>query len=76
MSSTASKTALPFHDPDALVLPRELASFLKTTEAVLSQNRFRGVGIPYVRHGRRILYRIKDIREYLDANTVPTGGGA
>ena len=53
MSSTTAKTALPFHDPDALVLPRELASFLKTTEAVLAQNRFRGVGIPYVRHGRR-----------------------
>lgn len=65
-------TALP-PDPDALVLPPQLAQFLHTTEAVLAQTRFRGKGIPYVRVGRRILYRVKDIRAYLDANTEVPG---
>lgn len=74
-STTAITPAIPFHDPDAVVLPPELAAFLKTTVAVLAQNRYRGVGIPYVRDGRRILYRVRDIRDYLDRNTARPGEG-
>jgi len=36
----------------------------------LAVERHRGVGLPYVRVGRRIRYRAKDIAAYLDANTV------
>ncbi len=75
MSTTDVTPAIPFHDPDAVVLPAELAAYLKTTAAVLAQNRYRGVGIPYVRDGRRILYRVKDIRDYLDRNTAQPGQG-
>lgn len=61
---------IPFDSPEAVVLPAQVANFMHTTEHVLAQERYRGVGIPYVRHGRRILYRVKDIQAYLDANTV------
>jgi hypothetical protein len=73
MAPTTITTAIPFDAPEAVVLPAQLASFLHTTEAVLAQERYRHVGIPYVRHGRRILYRVKDIRAYLDANTQVPG---
>lgn len=73
MTSSAITTAIPFDSPEAVVLPSQLAWFLHTSEAVLAQDRYRRVGIPYIRHGRRILYRVKDIRAYLDANTeTPT----
>lgn len=65
--------AIPFDDPNAVVLPAQLAAYLHTSEAVLAQERYRGVGIPYVRHGRRILYRVSDIRAYLDTNTEVPG---
>jgi hypothetical protein len=73
MGSSAVTNAIPFDKPDAIVLPAHLAEFMHTTEAVLAQERYRGVGIPYVRHGRRILYRVKDIAAYLDANTEAPG---
>lgn len=73
MSTTAPTNAIPFDDPEAVVLPAQLARFLHTTQAVLAQERYRHVGIPYVRHGRRILYRVKDIRDYLDRNTARPG---
>ncbi|MHA3021141.1 helix-turn-helix domain-containing protein [Mycobacterium sp. BMJ-28] len=74
MPATTINTAIPFEDSEALVPPPQLAKFLHTSEAVLAQERYRGVGIPYVRHGRRILYRVRDIRAYLDANTKVPGG--
>jgi len=69
MASVAITNGIPFDEPEAVVLPVQLADFFHTTPAVLAQERFRGVGVPYVRHGRRILYRVKDIAAYLDANT-------
>ncbi|MDP7720754.1 DNA-binding protein [Mycobacterium sp. TY814] len=69
MPTTTVSPAIPFDEPEALVPPRNVARHFHTTEAVLAQERYRGVGIPYVRHGRRIFYRVKDIRAYIDANT-------
>lgn len=73
MPTATMQPAIPFDDPNAVVLPTQLAAYLHTSEAVLAQERYRGVGIPYVRHGRRILYRVSDIRAYLDANTEVPG---
>ncbi len=67
--SSPTTTKIPFDDPEALVPPAQLAPFLHTNEAVLAQNRYRRTGVPFVRHGRRIFYRVKDIRAYLDART-------
>jgi hypothetical protein len=55
---------------DELLTPRQVAEYLGTTEQVLAVDRYRCRGLPYVRVGRRIRYRAKDIAAYLDANTV------
>ena len=53
-----------------LATPVEVADFMHTTTATLAQERYQGRGIPYVKHGRRVLYRWDDVHAYLDANTV------
>jgi excisionase family DNA binding protein len=55
---------------DELLTPGEAAEYLGTTAAVLAQDRYQRRGLPYVRLGRRIRYRAKDIAAYIDANTV------
>lgn len=61
---------------DELLTPRGTAEYLGTSEHVLAQERYRGVGLPYVRVGRRIRYRARDIAAYLDANTEVPGRSA
>ena len=60
-------------DLPVLVTPPELAQLIRTTTSCLAQDRYLGRGVPYVRYGRRILYRARDIRAYLDANTAIPG---
>jgi hypothetical protein len=66
-------TSSPTVTLDELLTPHETADYVGTTEAVLAQDRYLGRGLPYCRIGRRIRYRAKDIREYLDANTETPG---
>lgn len=44
-----------------------------STRAALRQARYRGTGLPYVRIGRRIRYRVADLEAYLAAQTVAAG---
>ncbi|MDM7490738.1 helix-turn-helix domain-containing protein [Rhodococcus sp. CSLK01-03] len=53
---------------DELFDTREAAEILRQSEAALRQLRYLGKGPRYVKHGRRVLYRASDIREYLEAN--------
>ncbi|WP_259467904.1 helix-turn-helix domain-containing protein [Rhodococcus sp. SBT000017] len=53
---------------DVLLDARETATYLRTTEAKLRQDRSRRVGVPYVKVGARVLYRVGDIRAYIDDN--------
>lgn len=51
----------------------EVAEFMRTTTAKLAQDRYLGRGIPYIKHGRKVLYRWADVHAYLAANTVQPG---
>lgn len=51
-----------------LITPREAACALHTTEASLAQQRYRGIGAPFVRLGRRVFYRRVDLETYIAAN--------
>lgn len=53
--------------------PAEVAEFMRTTTDALSQDRYLGRGIPYVKHGKRVLYRWDDVRAYLAAHRVDPG---
>ncbi|WP_431840295.1 helix-turn-helix domain-containing protein [Gordonia hongkongensis] len=56
-----------------LATPIEVAELLHTSTAALSQDRYLGRGLPYVKHGRKVLYQWSDVQAYLAANTVNPG---
>lgn len=58
---------------DELATPDEVAAHMHTTTASLAQDRYKGMGVPYIKVGRRVLYRWNDVQAYLDANTVTPG---
>ena len=55
---------------------RELAPVVGTTEAALAQDRYRRVGIPYVKFGARVRYLRVDVARYLAANRSDNPSGA
>ena len=60
----------------AMATPAQVAEYLHTSVASLSQDRYHRTGVPYVKHGRRVLYRWSDVLAYVDANTIAPGGAA
>ena len=56
-----------------LATPDEVADYLHNTTAQLNQDRYHRRGIPYIKHGRKVLYRWEDVHAYLSANTVNPG---
>jgi predicted DNA-binding transcriptional regulator AlpA len=54
----------------ALATPAEVAEYLHTSTASLAQDRQRGAGPKFIKHGRRVLYRWSDVLEWLDQNTL------
>ncbi|MDV3124672.1 DNA-binding protein [Mycobacterium sp. 21AC1] len=62
--------AVTLDNPDALYPPKDVAEFRHTSPGALAQERFRGAGPRYIRVGRRVLYRARDLADYLDTHTV------
>ena len=54
----------------ALATPAEVAQYLHSTTASLAQDRYKGTGPKFIKHGRRVLYRWSDVLEWLDRNTI------
>lgn len=57
----------------------ELAKILGVSKATLERNRWQGIGIPFVKFGRRtVRYRDVDVKTWLDSttriNTTNNGG--
>lgn len=50
--------------------PDEAASYLRTSDRTLSRWRQMRIGPPWVRAGRAVLYRRKDLDEWLAQNRV------
>jgi len=59
-----------FDNPDDLIPAKDYAASRHMTESALAQERWRGSGPPYVKLGRRVLYRAGDLAAYIAANTV------
>jgi hypothetical protein len=60
----AAETDLP-----ELMTPPEVAAYLRITVAALSQDRYLGKGVPFIRYGgKRIRYLRQDVLDYLAAN--------
>ncbi|MGW0455264.1 helix-turn-helix domain-containing protein [Gordonia sputi] len=56
-----------------LATPQQVAEFMHTTVEHLAQDRYLNRGIPYVKHGRRVLYRWADVFDYIREHTVNPG---
>ena len=47
----------------------EVAEYLHTTTAALTQDRYKGTGPKFIKRGSQVLYRWRDVLEFLDRNT-------
>ena len=54
----------------ALATPEEVAEFLRTTTAKLANDRYRGVGVPFLKYNRKILYRWEDVHAFVSSNIM------
>ena len=63
---TSSSNTLPL-----AVAPQTAASLLGSTESSLEKDRAVGhLGIPYVKAGKRVIYCLSDLKDWLTANKV------
>ncbi len=60
----------------AVIKPEELAPVMGTSVSGLAQDRYRRIGIPYVKFGRRVRYLRADVARYLAANRSNPPGAA
>lgn len=56
-------------DDDDLITTRQLAVELHVTERACEQWRMHGTGPAFCKIGRKVLYRRRDLRNWLDART-------
>lgn len=59
-------------DLPKLLTAKELAEILGVSQETLAQNRYLGQGVPYIKVGARIRYRLDDVIAYLEANRIGT----
>lgn len=57
-----------------LLTPKEVASILKVDFKTLANHRCHNVGLPYLKLGKVVRYRTKDVEAYLDEHLVLTEG--
>ena len=53
-----------------LLTEDQVCEILNLNKNSLQRERCSGYGIPYIKIGRRVRYKLSDIEKYLDANTV------
>jgi hypothetical protein len=52
-----------------LATPAEVAEYLHTTTGALAQDCYKGTGPKFIKRGSRVLYRWREVLEFLDRNT-------
>lgn len=53
-----------------LLTEDEVSKLFNINKHTLQRERFNGTGIPYVKLGRRVRYKIEDIQKYIERNTI------
>ena len=56
-----------------LLKQKEVATWTGMSEAWLEQSRFKGLGIPYIKIGRAVRYRVDDVQHWIDAHYIAAG---
>jgi hypothetical protein len=68
MTADTANAALP-----VLLTEAQVAEIIGLPAATIKAHRARGVGLPYVKFGKRVRYRADDIAAYIAANTITPG---
>lgn len=55
-----------------LLNPDELSEILNISVNTLANDRYLGQGVPYIKVGKRVRYRLEDVLAYLEAQRVAT----
>ncbi|MDA8163334.1 MAG: helix-turn-helix domain-containing protein [Desulfobacteraceae bacterium] len=59
---------------DRWMQEREVAAMTGIAVSTLQNDRYLGQGLPYVKVGRSVRYRLKDVVDWMESRTVtPTG---
>jgi Helix-turn-helix domain len=59
------RTGIDLSSLPAVCTPAEVAPLLRVSEGALAQDRYRRIGLPYTKHGKRVRYLRVDIARYL-----------
>lgn len=59
-------------DPDRLLTQQETAPFRGGSVKTLERDRWAGQGIPYLKLGRRVVYRAQDVIDWVEAQRINT----
>jgi hypothetical protein len=70
MEHRMADLAINLDELPAVMTPAIVAEFLHTTTNTLSQDRYLGRGLPFVKFGNRVRYLRQDVLDYLSANRV------
>lgn len=54
-------------DPGRLMTQKEVAKYLRISQAALERWRSYGGGPPYIKIGRMVRYRFSDVRDYVES---------
>lgn len=52
--------------------PNDLAERWGVSIGTLANHRYQGMGVPYLRIGGRVLYRLRDVEAFEDASVIRT----
>ncbi|WP_304114543.1 helix-turn-helix domain-containing protein [Mycolicibacterium bacteremicum] len=60
-------------DLPTLLTSKELAEVLGVSVDTLANERYLNIGVPYIKFGKRVRYRLDDVIAYLEKQRVQTG---
>jgi hypothetical protein len=71
ISRPNNEVNLPF-----LLTPQQLAKLRGTSTRTLERERCNGLGVPFVKWGRRVLYRKQDVLKFINEQTFTSTSAA
>jgi hypothetical protein len=68
LTKLLAETGIDLSECPPVIKPEVLAPLLGVTVGALANDRYRGVGVPFVKHGKRVRYLRGDVARYLIAH--------
>jgi hypothetical protein len=51
-----------------LLTAKEVSLITRRSLSTLARDRYKGIGLPYIKYNTKIYYRIEDVQAYIDQN--------